>query len=406
MPDARAWRVIAGCFVCLIAEAMGTYVFTPLLKPVVEELGWTRTQFTLSGLWLSLAMMTAVPLAGMLADRGWAAMVLATGALALGLAMWLFAGMETLGEFYAITAVMGVGVGCVGGIPTTALVSRWVETWRGRALGIVGLGHNVGGLVVPPVVSAIAIAAGWRTAFRALAAALWLVVLPATVLLVRDAPVAPGATRDVAVSGERIPFRDGLRSSTFWRLAAAMFLHIFYFSGVTVHFVAFATDLGFDPETAAVAFGALLGLGIAGRLVFGWAADRFDRRGVMVAGLVITAVAALCLQRITAPGALPAFVVLHGLSVAGVQTLFALLMADCFGALNVGTFLGATMLFQVPGGVAGAILAAASFDRLGTYAPAYGLFAAGNVIAAFAVAGVRPYAETSTSRRSAVSVPP
>jgi len=404
--DARAWRVVAGCFVCLVAEAVGTYVFTPLLKPVVEELGWSRTEFTLSGLWLSLAMMGAVPLAGMLADRGWATVVLAVGALSLGLAMWLFAGMQSLGEFYATTAIMGVGVGCVGGIPTTALVSRWVETWRGRAIGIVGLGHNVGGLLVPPFVTAIALASGWRTAFRDLAGVLWLVALPAILLLVRDAPFSSDARMDTTASGERIAFRDGVRSTTFWRLSTAMFLHIFYFSGVTVHFVAFTTDLGFDPERAAVAFGALLGIGLVGRLLFGWAADRLDRRSVMVGGLVVTAVAALCLQRITAPGALPLFVVLHGISVAGVQTLFALLVADCFGAINVGTFLGATMLFQVPGGVAGAILAAASFDRLGSYTPAYALFAAGNVVAALAIARVRPYARKPAPHRSAAPVPP
>jgi hypothetical protein len=41
------WIVFAG-FVCLIGEAIGTYTFTPLLKPIVADLGWTRTQFTLS----------------------------------------------------------------------------------------------------------------------------------------------------------------------------------------------------------------------------------------------------------------------------------------------------------------------------------------------------------------------
>jgi sugar phosphate permease len=234
---------------------------------------------------------------------------------------------------------------------------------------------------------------------------LWLAVLPAILLLVRDAPPARAAETDTAGGGERIAFRDGVRSATFWRLSVAMFLHIFYFSGVIVHFVAFATDLGFDPETAATAFGALLGLGIVGRLLFGWAADRLDRRSVIVTGLLVTVVAALCLLRIRAPGALLAFVVLHGLSVAGVQTLFGLLVADCFGALNVGTFLGATMLFQVPGGVAGAIVAAVSFDQLGSYAPAFMLFAAGNVVAAIGVAGVRPYARKSSAIGSAASFP-
>lgn len=400
MRDTRAGWVVAGCFVCLFAEAMGTYVFTPMLKPVVETFGWTRTQFTLAGLWESLAMMAAVPLAGMLADRGRATAVLVAGALSLGGAMWLFAGMQSLGEFYAITALMGVGIGCVGGIPTTAIVSRWVETGRGLALGIMGLGHSVGGLLLPPVITRIALADGWRTAFRDLAGFLWLIVLPLILLLVRDPPRGESAEADASVAGERIALRDGVRSATFWRLSAAMFLHIFYFAGVIVHFVAFATDLGFDPGTAANAFGALLGLGIVGRLLFGWAADRLDHRSVMVGGLLMTVTAALCLQRITAPGVLPAFVLLQGLSVVGVQTLFGLLVADCFGARNVGTFLGATMLFQVPGGVAGAIVAAASFDRLGTYVPAFALFAAGNVVAAMAIAGVRPHAGVAAGLRS------
>jgi sugar phosphate permease len=391
------WRfaIVAACSLCLVGESIGTYVFAPLLKPVVGDLGWSRTEFTLSGLWLSLAMMAAVPVAGMLTDRGRARPVLAFGALCLGASMYLFGRMRALGQFYAITALMGLGVGCVGGIPVTALVSRWFATERGLALALVGFGHSLGGLVVPPVATWITLADSWRAAFRAFAGFVWLVVLPVTVLVVRDAPAAPsGPSRAPDALDDRIPFRDGVRSSTFWLLSAAMFLHVLYFAGVSVHFVAFATDVGFGPEKAARAFGVLLGLGIVGRLVFGWAADRFGRRGVMIVALGLTVVAALCLQRITAPGVLPAFVLVHGLSVAGAQTVFGLVVAECFGALNVGTFLGATMLFQVPGGVAGAILAAASWDRLGTYAPAFWLFAAGNLVATGTMTLVRPYART------------
>lgn len=399
------WWIVAACFVALIGEAIGTYVFTPALKPIVEELGWTRTQFTMSGLFLSLVMMTAVPAAGMLTDRGRAKLVLEFGAICLGAAMYLFSRMQSLTQFYLITLVMGLGVGCVGGIPSTALVSRWFDDGRGFALGLIGLGHNVGGLILPPVVTSIITARGWRAAFEFLAYFLWLIVLPVIALIVRDAPRHRSAANPHAVSAEgsssgglgsqpteRIALREGIKSPTFWLLGVTMFFHIFYFSGVTVHFVALTTDLGLDAGTAATAFGALLGLGILGRLVFGWAADRFDRKLVMMTALVSTVMSSLILQRITAPGALPAFVALHGLSVVGVQTLFGLLVAECFGALNVGTFLGATMVFQVPGGVLGAILAAASFDRLGTYAPAFWAFTAGNLLATLAVARVRPLA--------------
>ncbi len=392
-----AWWVAAACFGCLVGEAIGTYIFTPMLKPVVAEFGWTRTQFALSGLFVSLVMMASVPAAGMLADRGRGRSVLAVGAVCLGAALYLFSRMQGLAHFYLITALMGLGVGCLGGVPTTALISRWFDTDRGFGLGVVGLGHSVGGFLIPPVVTWITLTRGWRSAFEALSWFAWLVLVPLILMLVRDParPTESGGGDEATLVGEPIAFRDGFRSATFRLLAAAMFLHIVYFSAVTVHFVAFATDVGFSPEKAASAFGILIGLGIVGRLGFGWLGDRYDPRKVMVAALGLTAVAALCLQGIARPGVLQLFIVLQGLGVVGVQTLFGLVVGECFGTKNVGTFLGAAMLFQVPGGVLGAILAAVSFDSLGTYIPAFALFAAGNVVAAFAIAAVQPYRPAS-----------
>lgn len=400
------WWIVAAGFLCFVGEAMGTYVFTPTLKPIVEEFGWTRTQFTLSGLFLSLVMMASVPAAGILTDRGHARLVLSFGALCLGAALYLFSLMRSLPQFYLVTALMGLGVGCIGGIPVTAVLSHWFDERRGLALGLAGLGHSLGGLVLPLAVTGIVARQGWREAFSDLALVAWLAVLPVVFLVMRAAPAggrtATGVTAHAAAAGAhaasaavadgRVPLGSAIRSRAFWFLSLAMFLHIAYFSGVTVHFIALATDVGFDAQTAATAFGALLALGVPGRLIFGWAADRFPKRAVAVIALLGTVAASLLLQDITAWGALPAFVVAQGLSVVGVQTLFGLLVGEAFGALNVGTVLGATMLFQVPGGVLGAIAAAASFDRLGTYGPAFWLFTVGNAVAAAAIAALRPYA--------------
>src|SRR5262249_50067336 len=133
-------------------------------------------------------------------------------------------------------------------------------------------------------------------------------------------------------------------------------------------------------------------LGILGRIGFGSAADRFPRKTVLVAALLLTVAAALQLQWITAPGVLPLFVLIQGVSVAGVQTLFGLLVAEVFGALNAGTFLGAAVFFRAPGGVLGAIAAAASFAPLGSYHRVFWLFVAGTLGAALAISAVRPLA--------------
>jgi MFS family permease len=396
------WWVVAACFVCLFGEAIGTYVFTPMLKPVVSDLGWTRTQFTLAGLWVTIVMVAGIPLAGILTDRGWGRTVLATGALFLGASMYAFASMQTIGQFYAIASVMGLGIGWLGGIPTSALVSRWFLARRGLALGVAGLGHNVGGLMLPPLITWMIDERGWRSAFLYLAWFVWLLVLPVILLLVRPAPREGTSQADASSTAGRLQLREGARSPTFWWLGTAIFLHVLYFSAVVVHFLAFTTDLGFTPSLAATAFGAMLGLGLVGRLVGGWAADRFGRKPVIETALLGTVVAALLLLRLRAPGVLPAFVVVQGTSSVVVQTVFALLVAESFGAQNVGTFLGAMAVFQVPGGVLGTILAAASFDRLGTYAPAFACFAFGNVAAAAAIACVRPAGAVATPIASPV----
>ena len=390
--DRYRWWVVFACFVCLLGEAIGSYAFAPLLKPIVEDLGWTRTQFTFSGLFVSLGMAASVPIAGMLADRGFAKRVLIFGALCLGASMALFSTMHSLGELYGITFLMAIGLGCLGGVPATALLSRWFESGRGLAIGLMGLGVNVGGVFLPPFLVAVTLERGWRTAFWDLALGVWLFVLPVIVVVAREAPAGHAAVDPDAIEpfGERLRLRDGIRRTAFWLLATAMLFNILYFAGITVHFIAFATDIGFDAQTAAAAFGALAGVGIVGRLLFGWGADRFGVKGSMLVGLAIALVASLLLQRMNGAGALAAFAVLHGVSAAGIQTVFALLVGQTFGAQNVGTFLGALMLFQVPGGVLGAILAAASFDRLGSYDPAFALFSAGNLVALIAIAALRP----------------
>src|SRR5262249_29381766 len=116
------------------------------------------------------------------------------------------------------------------------------------ALATMGLGQNVGGLLLPPLLTAVALARGWRSAFQVLALIIWILILPTILLRTGDAP-KPAPVEDDGADAEpldKLRLRDGIRRSTFWLLALAMFFHILFFAGITVHFVAFATDIGFS----------------------------------------------------------------------------------------------------------------------------------------------------------------
>jgi hypothetical protein len=61
--------------------------------------------------------------------------------------------------------------------------------------------------------------------------------------------------------------------------------------------------------------------------------------------------------------------------------LLPLVVAACFGARHMPAIYGALMLALLPGGVVGPLVAAQSYDLLGSYRPAFVTFAAMNVVA-------------------------
>ena len=45
VPWLLPWTVLAACLVCQMGLGLGGYVFAVFLKPIVTEMGWSRTAF-------------------------------------------------------------------------------------------------------------------------------------------------------------------------------------------------------------------------------------------------------------------------------------------------------------------------------------------------------------------------
>ncbi|MGH7823343.1 MAG: MFS transporter, partial [Candidatus Binatia bacterium] len=184
-----AWRTLVGCLVCQMGLGLGAYIFAVFLKPIVAELSWTRTTFSLSTLPLLVAMSLGSPLVGALTERRGARFVFSAAITLVSVALLLFSYMQSLWQFYSIGFLLGIGATGLGDIPAGAVVSRWFERHRGLALGLVYVGSNIGGSVVPIVATAIAEESSWRVALRLLAVGGWIVILPCALWLVRERPV-------------------------------------------------------------------------------------------------------------------------------------------------------------------------------------------------------------------------
>jgi cyanate permease len=309
--------------------------------------------------------------------------------------------MQSLAEFYATSALLGVGMTGVGDVVIGAAAARWITRGRGLALGFVFVGSNAGGAAVPVFAEAMAARGSWREALAWLGAAALVGLLPWAVFGLREPGSgevlgAPGGGEAVgADAGRAVPaapaldLRDALRTRSFWILAGVLFVFYFYYLGVTQHLVAFVSDLGYSDARAAASLSFTVALGILAKLGMGLLADRVRARSALWLNFAVLAAGSLLLLGAGAPRLLAAFLVAHGVAVAAENVVLPLVVAECFGVRHLARIYGALMLTLFPGGVLGPLFAGAVFDRAGSYAPAFATFAALNVLAFGALLALR-----------------
>jgi MFS family permease len=389
---AGAWRVLFACLVCQMGLGLGGYVFAVFLKPIVADLGWSRTAFSAGGGPILLALALASPLVGRATERWGARVVFTGGIVGVAAALWGLSHMQTLWQFYVLGLLLGASVTGLGDIPAGATVTRWFGNGRGLALGLVYIGSNIGGSIVPIVATAVSEGSSWRTALRVLAVGGLAIILPAALWGVREP-----RRRAIVEEDTDAPEEDGLtlaearRTPSFWILAAVLATFYFYYLGVNHHLVAFLSDAGFSDAAAARRFSAAVAVGILGKIGMGLVADRLPARRATILTFGLMTAGSICLLAVgRVPALLPVFLVVHGFTVAAENVVLPLVVAECFGVRHLAAIYGALMLMLLPGGVLGGVFAGWVYDRLGTYFPAFTVFAALNVAAVLALMRLRP----------------
>jgi MFS family permease len=395
-PAQRA--ILLACLVCQMGLGLGGYVFSVFLKPIVADMGWTRTAFAAAGGPFLLAISLASPLVGAATERFGARAVFSTAITVVAAALVGFSYMHEMWHFYVLGLVLGTAVTGLGDIPVGAVVARHIAARRGLALGLVYVGSNIGGALVPIVAVAVADASSWRVALRVLAVGGWLLILPFAALAipaerapcesVPDATVLPGLT-----------LREALRTPAFWTLAFVLFAFYFYYVSINRHLVAFLSDQGFSNAEAARRFSWAIAVGIAGKLLMGRFADAVPIRAATVTTFALVTLGSVLLLGVGGiPGALPVFLTVHGFAVAAENVVLPLVITECFGTAHVARIYGALLTVLLPGGVLGPTFAAWMFDTGRGYWAAFAIFAALNAVALVLLAVMRPPASRSAAR--------
>lgn len=400
------WWIVSACFsILLVTVGIGLYGPPVFLVPLQEHFGWSRAAIAGGSAVAALTAGGLSPLVGFLVDRYGARRVMAVGALVMGTGFCLLGGIQTLWQLYALNVIAAAGIACVAWLPNQTLISKWFNRKRGRAMGITLAGIGFGGLAMPPLASFLIEEFGWRVAFVALGSLVLLIVFTVVLAVVRSRPEDMGLLPDGeaanppggpeaspranprTIAGEGLSLGESVRTGAFWILCIGHVLWTFGSMAVIGHLPAFLTDQGFERPQAASYLAFAIGLSVFGRMSFGVLADRYSKKWIMSAALLLHALAVLCLFRVDSFGALPGFVLLFGMGIGGGAVLVPLLVGECFGLRAFGLVLGVVSIGATLGAATGPVLTGRIFDVTGSYQLAFVLhvvsFTAGAAVFCF-----------------------
>lgn len=390
-PTWRDWFTVFACLICQIGMGVGAYILPVFLKPVVGELGWSRTDFAMANPIMSTVVALVGPLVGWISDRRGPRIVLVTGSMLMSVAMLSAGRMDSHADLYVVAVLIGTAVACLGDLPTGSAIAGRFHRHRGLAFGLVYIGSNLGGAIVPLLATALAAGATWRYAFSEIGTYLWMVLIPLTLFVRRPRVAEQVADTETEESRQsNVTTADAIRQRDFWLLFWVLFAFYLYRLGINVHLVAYLSDLGYSSEEAATRYSLTLALGVIGKLCAGLFADRLGAKVAVVTNFVIIAAASVLLLVPVFPGGVSLFLVLHGFATAAEDVVMPLIVGQRFGMTNLGRIYGLLLLALVPGGAIGPVLAGRVFDVSGSYASVFALFAVTNVLAVLALVSVRP----------------
>jgi MFS family permease len=246
---------------------------------------------------------------------------------------------------------------------------------------------------------------GWRTAAYVLAVVVavlgivpviaWLHPRPEAMGLLPDGD-APIEASGMAV-GQQVPAvetnwtrHDAVRTQAFWFLTVAISLQTFAGGAVNLHQIPYMVDRGISHSDAALVLSLFAVFAGAGALIEGVLDDMIGARPTFVLGLLGSAagMVVLMLTHTFAMGVV--FAASYGLAFGMLLTSQQVLFADFFGREALGAIRGASlplyMSLQALGPIAGGLV----YDRTGSYIGAFVLFTIAYLIAAAAIASIRP----------------
>ncbi|PZC47493.1 MAG: MFS family permease/MFS family permease [Chloroflexi bacterium] len=382
------------------------------LKPITEDMGWSRTAFTsVITLGTILAAFTA-PFVGSLVDRHGARWVLTIGLAMLATSMMFVAGVQSYWQFIIPIVIARIAhLGVVSTIVMGPLVPMWFIAKRGRALSIAGLGSRLGLMLNPVLVQLLINLSSWRWAMLGTGIMIAVVSILPSAIFVRKSPESVGLlpdgeaqeTRDerLRLASEQseatasqldmsITFHQAVRHRSFYLLSIAFSLGFMIVSATGFHLVAYLTDLGLSSGNGVTALFIWSASAFVGIVASGIIMGRMNIKGIVVFNMAVMGLSFVVLNAVQSAPLAFAWAAFFGLFEGGMFVMQQYIFADYYGREFLGAIRGTIWMMQIGGNAVGALLGSIVFDATGSYTYVLATFGICSIIGAACVFFAKP----------------
>ena len=378
------WFIVAAVFAVLMVTVGARNSVGVFVLPMSDEFGWNRSAISFAGALGVLINGLSQPFLGNAYDRFGGRKLILSGVFIIGVTLVLLSLTFHFAYFVLVLGVIMAIAMSAGSITTGAvLVSKWFERKRATAISISSAGVSVGGLILVPFSTYLVILIGWRFTWVVLGSLIVFLVLPMAYFLLRDDPADLGlypdgekktegsqGQKNSGFSGGPLvvdDWRQAFRSFPIWQLCISYFVCGFTTLIMSVHFVPYAIERGFSPQTAATAFGVLSMMNTIGVLIVGPLCDKFGNKNLLGFLYGFRGVGYVCLLLFPGQWGLWAFAVITGASWVATVPPTTALTADVYGLKKVGTLSGIAFMAHQIGGSIGIQFGGIARDIFGTY---------------------------------------
>jgi MFS family permease len=405
LPFFYGWVIVAIVVLAgVLAAGVSNITMAVVLKPISDELGWSRSMTAAAITLGALFGGVLSPLFGPLADRWGPRLLLPAGGALVGLlSIGVSLSTEPWQFYLTFVPARALTEFLLCGMIAFTAVANWFYLKRSRVMGLVAMATPLGSAALSLVYQFFVSNYSWRSAFLALGITLWaLVVIPGMIFLRRqpeDLGLFPdgitqlpslhgtGAGRAAEPQAAEPDWlrADAVRTTTLQLLVAGAFLSAIGTGGVAFHMAAYMTDSTIGATLAASVVSVMALSGALGNGIWGALAERFHPRHLNVTTMLLAAASVALLMQVRSTLTAYLFALLFGVNARGAAVLTQVLIARYFGRRSFGAISSVLDPFHKGGLGLGALFAGIAFDHSGDYRAIFTIFILSYLVSALLI---------------------